>query len=423
MTFSLRFSDVAELRNEKVDPATCSGSRYIGLEHIEQDSLSLSGWGTAEDVDSQKQRFYEGDILFGKLRPYFRKVVIAPFDGICSTDIWVVKPVVASDRDFVFYWMASDGFVTRATNASEGTRMPRAKWDWVSCFELPATSLENRRTIGRILRTIDEKISVNRSISKTQEETAQAIFKSWFVDFDPVKAKMAGEKPVGMDDATAALFPDSMEDSELGPIPKGWECKTADNIFSVGIGRTPPRKEPEWFCEGGDGVDWVSIRDMGSYGVFSSGTSEGLTEEAVKKFRVPIVPKGTVLMSFKLTVGKLCITDRDLVTNEAIAHFKQNESSPISSLFAYLWLSNHDMESLDSTSSIGTATNSGLVKAIKFLIPSEHTISHFESLASPLFNQIESLTAQSRKLVELRDSLLPRLISGELRIPDEMLVS
>jgi type I restriction enzyme S subunit len=134
MTSRLSFSNIAELRNEKVIPSTVPSSRYVGLEHIEQNSLLLSGWGNAGDVDSQKQKFLKGDILFGKLRPYFRKVVVAPFDGICSTDIWVVKPIISTDRDFVFYWMASDEFINRATNASEGTKMPRAKWDWVSGY-------------------------------------------------------------------------------------------------------------------------------------------------------------------------------------------------------------------------------------------------------------------------------------------------
>jgi type I restriction enzyme S subunit len=147
-----------------------------------------------------------------------------------------------------------------------------------------------------------------------------------------------------------------------------------------------------------------------------------LTQEAVQKFRVPVVPEGTVLMSFKLTVGKLCISNRELVTNEAIAHFKQISDSPISSIFTYLWLSNQNMANLDSTSSIGTATNSGVVKAIKFLIPSEKVHAAFMNVAGPIFDEIANLTVQTTQLVEIRDALLPRLLSGELQIPEEMLV-
>jgi type I restriction enzyme S subunit len=200
MTSSITFGEVAELRSEKVDPKLAADSFYVGLEHIEQQTLSLNGHGFGSDVDSQKQKFYKGDILFGKLRPYFRKVVIAPFDGICSTDIWVVKPKSNGDRNFLFYWMASEEFIQKSTYASEGGRMPRAKWDWVSNFQIPVKSPEKQAVIGKTLRALDEKIAINRVTAKTLEEIAQTIFKSWFIDFDPVKAKMSGEKPFGMDE-------------------------------------------------------------------------------------------------------------------------------------------------------------------------------------------------------------------------------
>jgi type I restriction enzyme S subunit len=161
---------------------------------------------------------------------------------------------------------------------------------------------------------------------------------------------------------------------------------------------------------------------MGTFETYSHGTNEGLTQAAVDKFKVPVVPENTVLMSFKLTVGKLCISDTDLVTNEAIAHFKISEDSPLNTLYTYLWLSNLDMGSLDSTSSIGTATNSGVIKQIKFLVPPQELLGIFHNKVSPIFSQLKLLRKQTTNLVLLRDSLLPRLISGELQIPEEMLV-
>jgi type I restriction enzyme S subunit len=224
-----------------------------------------------------------------------------------------------------------------------------------------------------------------------------------------------------MDAATAALFPNSMEESELGLVPSGWNVKPAADLFEVGIGRTPPRKEPEWFCKGTEGVPWVSIRDMGTFETYSHATNEGLTQAAVDKFKVPVVPENTVLMSFKLTVGKLCISDVDLVTNEAIAHFRISQSSPLNTFYTYLWLSNLDMGSLDSTSSIGTATNSGVIKQIKFLVPPMGLLDNFDDKVSSIFSQLKLLRKQTTNLVLLRDALLPRLISGELQIPEEML--
>src|SRR5690625_1122652 len=120
------FDDHTYLSKNKVDPEeTEPNTKYIGLEHIGEGTLSLNGFGYASDVSSSKTVFEKGDILFGKLRPYFRKVIIAPFNGICSTDIWVVKPKNGIDRNFLFYWMASQEFVDEVTRSSEGTRMPK----------------------------------------------------------------------------------------------------------------------------------------------------------------------------------------------------------------------------------------------------------------------------------------------------------
>jgi type I restriction enzyme S subunit len=161
---------------------------------------------------------------------------------------------------------------------------------------------------------------------------------------------------------------------------------------------------------------------MGTYGVFSESTGEGLTLNAVEQFKVPKVPEGSVLFSFKLTVGKVCITDQEVVTNEAIAHFKRRSSLTPSPSYTYLWLSLFDATSLDSTSSIATATNSQHIKSIRFLIPSIEVSTAFESFAVPIFDQIRNLTHENRVLTKLRDTLLPRLISGELEIPEELLV-
>jgi type I restriction enzyme S subunit len=283
--------------------------------------------------------------------------------------------------------------------------------------------LTKQRCIASYLESLDNSLNLYRRKGKTLEVVAQTIFKSWFIDFDPVKAKMAGEKPSGMDAATAALFPDSLEETELGLVPSGWNVKPAADLFEVGIGRTPPRKEPEWFCKGTEGIPWVSIRDMGTFETYSHATNEGLTQAAVDKFKVPVVPENTVLMSFKLTVGKLCISDVDLVTNEAIAHFRISQSSPLNTFYTYLWLSNLDMGSLDSTSSIGTATNSGVIRQIKFLVPPKGLLDNFHDKVSSIFSQLKLLRKQTTNLVLLREALLPRLISGELQIPKEILAS
>jgi type I restriction enzyme S subunit len=238
------------------------------------------------------------------------------------------------------------------------------------------------------------------------------------VDFDPVHAKMQGRAPEGMDEATAALFPDSFEESELVAVPKGWNAKSMAEVSTVGIGKTPPRKEPQWFSYRASDVRWVSIRDMGAVGVYSSQTSEFLTHEAVEKFNVRVVPDNTVLMSFKLTVGRVALTDGEMTTNEAIAHFKLNENPPVTSEFIYLYLKQFDFSSLSSTSSIAEAVNSKTVREIPILVPSMRVVAAFMASVIPIFAQIKNAEASAANLSEIRDTLLPRLISGQLQLSE-----
>jgi len=420
MTSRLSFSNIAELRNEKVIPSTVPSSRYVGLEHIEQNSLLLSGWGNAGDVDSQKQKFLKGDILFGKLRPYFRKVVVAPFDGICSTDIWVVKPIISTDRDFVFYWMASDEFINRATNASEGTKMPRAKWDWVSGFELPYMSVKNRQRVGLVLRALDEKIIQNQNLSQTLEEIAQTIFKSWFIDFDPVKAKMVGEKPVGMDDATAILFPKSMKDSELGPIPDNWTAsQIGEEVECVG-GSTPSTSNSEFWD--GD-IYWTTPKDLSKQvGLVTTSSERKITMKGLQKISSGVLPVNSVLMSSRAPIGYLSINAVPTAINQGFIALRH--SSKFSPLFLLYWLQ-RNMPEIKNRAGGGTFAEISRTafKSIPFVVPTTDVLNKFEEISTPILLQLTALTMQNQELVELRDSLLPRLISGELQIPEDMLVS
>ena len=154
----------------------------------------------------------------------------SPFDGICSTDIWVTRAKEGVDQGFLYYCMASQSFVDFADSGSEGTRMPHAQWEWVSRYKIRLPTLPEQHRIAHILSTLDDKIELNRQMNETLEATARAIFKSWFVNFDPVKAKMEGHKPPCMDTETAALFPSAFQDSPLGEIPKGWKVGTLGEI-------------------------------------------------------------------------------------------------------------------------------------------------------------------------------------------------
>lgn len=160
----LRLGNCATLVRDTISPDQAEDTTpYIGLEHIVKQKMIIYDHGLAKDVSSTKFSFRKGDILFGKLRPYFRKVVRASFDGICSTDIWVVRTSSPGrvDQGFLFYCMAQRAFIDFATLGSEGTRMPRVKWDHVSKYLITLPTLADQRAIATVMECMDNKINVN----------------------------------------------------------------------------------------------------------------------------------------------------------------------------------------------------------------------------------------------------------------------
>ena len=188
----------------------------------------------------------------------------------------------------------------------------------------------------------------------------------------------------------------------------------AEEYFDIAIGKTPPRKERQWFTTNPSDVIWISISDMGSCGTYISRSSEQLTQEAIDKFNIKVVPSNTVLLSFKLTVGRIAITHGEMTTNEAIAHFKTDKS--FINEYLYCYLKDFNYQTMGSTSSIAIAVNSKIIKAMPFVIPADDEISRFHSVVGPMFEQILNNQLENDSLAEIRDALLPRLMSGELDV-------
>src|SRR5690606_18308275 len=195
-----------------------------------------------------------------------------------------------------------------------------------------------------------------------------------------------------------------------------WSVKRANEIFKINIGKTPPREQTEWFNDEDSKVKWVSIKDINNSTVFAFETSETVTEMAVSKFNMNIAKAHTVILSFKLTVGKVAITTEDMTTNEAIAHFNIEDESLMCSEYIYFYLKNFPYDSLGSTSSIGKAINSKVVKAMPVLLPPKKVINDYKKDVENDFNLIQNLLKQNTKLREARDILLPKLMNGQIEV-------
>lgn len=350
-----------------------------------------------------------------------------------------VRDFKGNDPRFISYFLKTLDF----DSYSDKGAVPGVNRNHLHLAKVCIPGIETQKAIAKVLSGLDSKINLNQRINQTLETMAQVIFKSWFVDFDPVKAKIAaieeGTDPLraamsaisGKPDAElealpleqyeqlaaiASMFPDEMDESAMMDIPKGWAIQSADSLTEVGIGKTPPRKEPQWFTEGQGDWRWVSIRDMGASGVFQQRASEYLTSEAVGRFNVRVVPDRTVLLSFKLTIGRVAITDGPMVTNEAIAHFKLPNEAAVSSEYLYLYLKGFDFSTLGSTSSIADAVNSKTIREMPITVASRDLIDRFTKSVAPLFEEIRNRQNEISSLGATSDALLPKLLSGEIEV-------
>ncbi|MDC1429969.1 restriction endonuclease subunit S [Emcibacteraceae bacterium] len=319
---------------------------------------------------------------------------------------------------FLYYLLSADHYQNFIVSTAQGSASQASiKLRDIFSYQALIPPLSEQEAIVSVVGTLDDKIENNRRMNETLEEMARAIFKSWFVDFDPVHAKAAGNAPAHMDADTAALFPSSLGDDGL---PVGWKEVPADAISTITIGKTPPRKEHHWFSNTSEDMKWASIRDMGECGTYIFQTGETLTKQAIEKFNVRVVPKNTVILSFKLTVGRVALTDEEMATNEAIAHFGEADTvyGEVQPEYLYAYLKGFNFDKLGSTSSIATAVNSKIIKAMPVMLADSSCRSAFQKLASPLFEKIRLNLRESQTLTELRDTLLPKLMSGEIRVKD-----
>ena len=336
-------------------------------------------------------KFRNDDTIMARITPCLENGKIAKVSilstneiGFGSTEYIVFRPIDdVSDADFLYYLICSPLVRNPAIKSMVGSSgRQRVQTDVVANLDIELPPLAEQRKIGGLLKAFDDKIKLNNEINNNLLEQVLAIYRHHFVDTT----------------------------NELRQT-----CR-ADEYFDISIGKTPPRKEPQWFSTNPKDVTWVSISDMGTCGLYISESSEQLTREAIDRHNVKIVPDNTVLLSFKLTVGRIAITDGEMTTNEAIAHFKTDKKEINEYLYCYLKCFNY--QTMGSTSSIATAVNSKIIKGMPFVVPTDEEITEFHSLAAPMFAKIKANQAEIRNLTSLRDTLLPKLMSGELDVSD-----
>lgn len=300
------------------------------------------------------------------------------------------------ESSYLYYQLQSPHFKSYIHLMSTGSTIKhislKTMRDYV--FELP--SLDDQRRIASILSSLDRKIELNNKINADLEEMAQAIFKNWFVDFEPFKNG-------------------KFVDSELGMIPEGWKVGRLDEIADVVGGSTPSKAKPEYYTQ--KGIAWLTPKDLSNHpAVYTSRGEIDITEEGYNSTSTKLMPKGTILFTSRAPIGYISIAQNDICTNQG---FKSLVPKKAGTCFLYCFLKyvTPEIENKSTGSTFKEASGS-LMKSLQVIMPEQKVFEDFETIVSPLFARIESLEKENSRLSLLRDTLLPRFMSGELEIPE-----
>ena len=342
-----------------------------------------------------KRKAQIGDVLYSVVGSFGIPVLIkdtTPF--VFQRHIAILRPDTSLVLpEFLYYTMLSRDFYSKADAVALGAAQRTISLTSLRNIIIDIPSIDYQKRIVSILSSYDRQISNIQKQIKLLEEAAQRLYKEWFIDL---------------------RFPSHETTPIINGIPEGWKQDRADSFFNISIGKTPPRAESRWFVNcSKEGIPWISISDMGKSGSYIFETTERLTTEAIEKHNVKIIPADTVLVSFKLTVGRVSITTGNMCTNEAIAHFRVDKSLRN---YTYLYLKSFEYDNLGNTSAISKAVNSKIIKGMPFVMPDNSTLVQFEKLVSPIMDEIYNRSLQIKQLTEARDRLLPKLMSGEIEV-------
>ena len=373
-----KLGEMAEEVRDLFEPRGAKEFPYVGLEHIDQGTLQLNSVGQSTDTVSTKKRFNRGEILFGSLRPYFRKVVRPKFIGVCSTDITVIKPKKNCDAGFLQYFIANQSFIDHATNISSGTRMPRANWKTLCESEWQFPSLPTQRKIAAILSAYDDLIESNLRRIKILEEMAQNLYREWFVKF-----RFLGHQQT------------RFNDSPLGKIPEGWWAVTVEQI----VERVPSGKK----------YDQKTVSTTGKVPVLDQGRSGtiGYHDDHPGVLASEAAP--IIVFANHTCYQRLIMFSFSAIQN--VLPFLPNSEYPRN--IYWLYYATKDLVTFNDYKGHWPE-----FMAKELIVPSSNNCQQFGDFVEPIIRLIFKMEKRNTTLRRTRDLLLPRLISGEVDVSE-----
>lgn len=314
------------------------------------------------------------------------------------------------NADFLYYVLSSEQYEKILFSAGSGSGQPNLSPTIIQSIEIPYPPYKLQRKIGKFLQLLDNKIENNIRMNEILKNMAHTIFKSWFVDFDPVHAKASGNTPAHMDAETAALFPSSFSDNGL---PVGWSFSTIEENGDVITGKTPSTKRSEYY---GNEYPFIKIPNMTS--VWVTETETALSKAGHLTQSKKLLQRGTVIVSCIASPGKVSIVSKPSHTNQQVNAVVPNEECPTSWLYCALANLKSEIIGMASGGSVTANLNKGDFSLIKIIHSSNEIMNSFDKKVCSLIDKILSNDKENQTLAKLRDTLLPKLISGEIHVKD-----
>lgn len=423
------------------------GTPIITVEHLGDNRIIHIDTPFVTDEDKkrlQKYQMKEGDIIFSRVGSVDRRALVRKdedgwlFSGRCLC-VRVDKTKI--DPTYLSYFFGLESFKNYIRGIAVGATMPSINTKILS--EVPVYYPENlnqQKQTAKILSDLDDKIHLNNQINQTLESIAQAIFKSWFVDFEPVRAKIAAKqegndselaamcaisgkseaelKKMPEDEfaelqATAALFPDELVESDLGEVPKGWDKYSLSKMITLIGGGTPRRSEPNYW--NGD-ISWFSVKDVPNEGeVFVITTQEKISELGLNKSSTKLLPVGTTIITARGTVGKIALVGHEMAMNQS-CYGVQGINSVKQFMTYYLIKNAVEVLKKNTHGAVFDTITQSTFDTVTSIKPSIEMMDLFESEVEKIMGHIKNNLYENNSLIALRDTLLPKLLSGELDV-------
>src|SRR3989338_7841046 len=397
--------EIASYINEKISLDEINPNNFISTENMLPNKSGITIASSLPKVGKVTQ-FKKGDILFSNIRTYFKKFWLAKFSGGCSNDVLVIRKRLSIDNKYLYYFLSQDNFFEFTVLTSKGTKMPRGDKNSIMSYEINIPSFPEQSAIAKILSDLDQKIELSQQMNKTLEAIGQAIFKRWFIDFEFPNEKGKPYKSSGGE----------MIESELGKIQRGWKFSKIGKEFETILGGTPSTTNKSYWENGT--VAWINSGEINKFRITEP--TAYITKEAVDNSATKLMSKGTTVLAITgATLGQVSRIEIDTCANQSVIGIIENKDIP--SEYIYLWIK-HRIIGLISHQTGGAQQhiNKKNVNELKILLPDDSLMLKFKEMIRSIFKKISINCFESQNLSQIRDSLLPRLMSGKIRVSVEV---